>query len=723
MAGHLLRVLAESKNSSFGITDAATLEPLFWWRGNDIRLEAALTTNGTFLTASGVGTITAVVKGINDGPDDSPSMLKTIASGDCDAGFDGSTWPDGTGQLFATTWTRAEAALAAGEYVLVISHDDPSGNRNTFLRARVTVREDQHDSVSLTSPPSPPVEYYTRPEADAAFIAASDRRGLLSNTVLLPRALQKLYNLNRITFQGADHNFLTVFNLADSMGLLGFYPHLENILENKLGLAGLGFDRLIYKNTAGTVNFPNEENPVGRRFDLWGFGTCMQIESGGVLEIGEPFAGDQVRAFQCTKATFFLATEPGGGTVDIEYYNDSTPGWESLETGVSTDAATGVLIKTYTFTERSVIFRVTGTSGNTELIGALLRNVAHHGLVSCQSAVGGNPLTTINTGNTAIFNAVMAEVEPDLIISQYDEPAASLESAFGTYADAVQAAAPDADHLYWTEHEIDNSGGKEANHWPVYRTKAATLQNLHLFEAETVLPYSLITAASWDDPDAVHLDANAWYYVASVLAWSFGLDPAYGNHEFVKVAQTGSTKIYRLGGTTKSGTLVYEIPGFHDDSVRLRFKWDDPERGERWWEWERKADDDADNPEGYALAFFTSLGSGEAVNVNNAGRLYFGPSANINFDGRGTFLETWAARGCVVTAHGGGATASLLKGYTDLTLATVAYDVKATGVARFKTLDTQDWETAADDTAAATAGVAIGEAYKTATGELRVRIS
>lgn len=546
-------------------------------------------------------------------------------------------------------------------------------------------------------------------------------RGPVTGLLNLPRSMSKIYDLNRANFQGADHNFFTVFNLADSMGVYGFYPRFESIMANKLGFAGLGFERLGYSVTAGTVVVPSD--PGGRRFDLWGFGNARQIQSGGVLEIGERFAGDQIRAFQCTKATFVFASEPGGGSVDLHYYDDSAGGWELLEAGVSTDAAVGPVIKTYTFSERSALFRVTGVSGHVEFIGAILRNVVHHGLVSCQAAIGGNPLTNVNQGDAGIFNAVMAEVEPDLILSQYDESAVGLEAAFGAYADAVNGAAASADHVYWSEHEIDSSGTKEASHWPIYRAKAGTIPALQILEAEDVLPHEMIDAVGWDDADPVHLDPEAWEYVAGVLARWFGFDPAYGNHSFTKIAQNGSTKIYRLGGITKSGNLVYEIPGFDENSVRVRLPWDDPEKGERWWEIERKARTDSDNPEGLSLNFFNSITSGEAVNINLAGRAYWGPSGNLVFDGRQTFFETWSARACIVTGHSGGVTASLFKGYSDLTLSNMVSEIKATGVARFKTLDVSDWEEAADDVAAGAAGVAIGEAYKTAAGELRVRIA
>jgi len=97
-------------------------------------------------------------------------MRKVVGAGDCDPNFTSADWM-ASGQLCTIEWTKIEAALDAGSYVIVVSHDDIDGKRNTYLHSKITVKEDQHDSVSLSSPPTPAVEYYTKPEIDA-FIGA-----------------------------------------------------------------------------------------------------------------------------------------------------------------------------------------------------------------------------------------------------------------------------------------------------------------------------------------------------------------------------------------------------------------------------------------------------------------------------------------------------------------------------------------------------------------------
>jgi len=176
MPAHTIRVLCESKDTSFSIVDDVTEEPLFWWRGNDLKIELALTSYDQFLVASDVGVIAVVVKNIDAAADDSPLMLKTLGAGDCDLSFTGQEWAQESGQLCVAEWTKEEAALDAGRYVIVVSHDDPSGNRNTFLHSLITVNEDQHDSLSLSAPPIPPSNYYTQSEILSLFGSISSAR-------------------------------------------------------------------------------------------------------------------------------------------------------------------------------------------------------------------------------------------------------------------------------------------------------------------------------------------------------------------------------------------------------------------------------------------------------------------------------------------------------------------------------------------------------------------
>lgn len=169
MSKHLVRIIGESKNKNASIADKVTRQTPFWWRGVSLQIQIALSTNGVFLTATEVGSITVEVKELNATASTPPSMRKVYGAGQCDATFDGSTWESDGSQLFTAEFSKEEAALEAGRYRLIVSHVDGVGNENTYLSTVIAVIEDYHESASLSAPPLPPSAYYTQEQSDARF--------------------------------------------------------------------------------------------------------------------------------------------------------------------------------------------------------------------------------------------------------------------------------------------------------------------------------------------------------------------------------------------------------------------------------------------------------------------------------------------------------------------------------------------------------------------------
>ena len=231
--------------------------------------------------------------------------------------------------------------------------------------------------------------------------------------VSLPAISSRIYANGAGPYLGAwVEDFVNVLGFGDSLGHRVFAP-LQDILVSRLGLAGIALGRIQYNAVSGTVvrAAPNTQ----RRTDLWGSGHAMQIQNGAVLEFGALEGGATVIPFKSNKVSIYLAMEPGGGTCSVEYSNDNRATWISLETGISTDnPSIAPLIKTYTFTGAGVIFRVTSTSGNVEMIGARMVHTAKKGVVLGLSATGGNPLTSAIAGNASIRTSVIADLAPHL---------------------------------------------------------------------------------------------------------------------------------------------------------------------------------------------------------------------------------------------------------------------------------------------------------------------
>lgn len=174
MAAHYIRILGESKDSTESAPDVLTNNRAFWWRGNDLKIDLALTDNGVFLLRSDVTNITVVVKELDAASTDAPLMTKTLTQSDCDAAFTGASWSAGTSALVAAEWTDLEAALTAGEYFLIVEHEDASGKKNTYLKTKIEIKEDAHENASIPTPPTPVDEYYTKIESDGKYETITD---------------------------------------------------------------------------------------------------------------------------------------------------------------------------------------------------------------------------------------------------------------------------------------------------------------------------------------------------------------------------------------------------------------------------------------------------------------------------------------------------------------------------------------------------------------------
>lgn len=560
------------------------------------------------------------------------------------------------------------------------------------------------------------------PPSDLPFLEKSES----PFSFQLPVICQRVKDLSNPAYQGTVPNWVTLMTFGDSLGHR-VHNNLSTMMTRKLSLAGIGFDVIQYNVTAGTVNIPGVNTQ--RRQDLWGPGTCMQFEDGGVLEFGALFAGATVVPFNCTDISLYLVSEPGGGSITIEQSKDSGSTWTVLESGISTDAAQAALIKTYEVTEGTHMFRMTASGGNVEFIGALLRNEKHKGFVDCRSATGGNPLSGFVQGDTAILNAVMADVDPDLVISHYYEDNADVVSSFDTYADQIEAAASSADHCYLAEHEQDATGQKEAENNPIYRNKARTLPRLQIWETGKVFQsWENAVDLGWTS-DPIHYDDAAWRFQASQLIRHFGLD-GVPNIEIVGTNQDGTTDRFEIRPHRTSVNVHLDYLADEDVDQYFKFQWDDPNNtsstAERYWSFQRHSSLDATSPEGFQLNRYTSSGFQNVAVWDKLGRGYFGVY-NVStlppaFEATGFFHESSTGKAAVAARHFT-ATQNAIEVYQGSNTSNLNATIKASGIAMFQTLDVSNWATAADDTEAAGAGVAVGNAYKTATGELRYRVS
>lgn len=150
---HPISIHAESKLPSTDVLDYITNRPPFYWRGSDVTLNLALTTNGTVLKKADVGTLIIEIKNLDGGPAAECLYRTTKTSTDCSAAFTQEAWKTRSKVLLTLSLPAADVAFIPGTYRIIVRHEKV-GKTDTFLSARLHVIEDSSESTDLAPPPA-----------------------------------------------------------------------------------------------------------------------------------------------------------------------------------------------------------------------------------------------------------------------------------------------------------------------------------------------------------------------------------------------------------------------------------------------------------------------------------------------------------------------------------------------------------------------------------------
>jgi len=440
--------------------------------------------------------------------------------------------------------------------------------------------------------------------------------------VYLANTLSRVNDMNNPLYVGGSFNHLTVFMSGDSLGELGVWPALRALLEERMSRVGIGIDSVKYVTQSGTVTEGTTEARNGEEY--WGSGRVRTLASGAILRMGDQDEDGNIIPFLCTDASFYFPVVAGAGEVLIETSTDEGATWSTIEAAVDTSTGTNVIVHTETFSELPRLFRLTATAGPVEFIGCLLRNKNRKGLTSVLSQRGGNGFHQFIEASADILNAVMADIAPTVVLTQYLEGPTGM-AAFGTYADRIETAAPDADHLVMIDYERDGNNTAENTLAPIYRTEAARVQDLQVFETGKVLPWEVIDSYDWTTADPVHLDPKAWNFVASVMAPIFGAEAVVGNMAFLHVNQTAGLDRYETPKSTNNRILSFST--FQEQTDIFRWSWDAANLGENYYQFERVRSGDSNNPLGFHLESKIGSGVWHFTQWTQDGKIYHGKTS------------------------------------------------------------------------------------------------
>jgi len=155
--GATIRLLADSKYSSATLRDARG-PGLFYYRGEDLKVQLSLSTGEHHLISSEVGTIYFSIKALAAAAEDVALFETTFDAADCSGTYANLLdWQAGDDQLIEFEIARASVAFDPGTYLLVIIHEFAGGRRVTHAATQISVLDDQWESPSLATPLTPTV--------------------------------------------------------------------------------------------------------------------------------------------------------------------------------------------------------------------------------------------------------------------------------------------------------------------------------------------------------------------------------------------------------------------------------------------------------------------------------------------------------------------------------------------------------------------------------------
>jgi hypothetical protein len=142
---------------------------LSFWRGNDIKVDAAVYFKSVPLELSNIASLTLQIK-LQQNPTAGALAETTVEAADIDTSISDAAWLAGTEQHASFVFSSAQTNLDLGggssrQFWLVLSGLTNEGNTVTYGATPVNVYEDNAGDDS--EPPTPTDEYYTRAEVDA----------------------------------------------------------------------------------------------------------------------------------------------------------------------------------------------------------------------------------------------------------------------------------------------------------------------------------------------------------------------------------------------------------------------------------------------------------------------------------------------------------------------------------------------------------------------------
>jgi hypothetical protein len=420
--------------------------------------------------------------------------------------------------------------------------------------------------------------FLTIPVASSSYIQ--------QDKIFLTQPLLKTFQkITSIDFPQTLASF-TFLGVGDSMGWRKPTFAIMPYLWNRYGIGGAVFDGLV-KRAFGNVTTtwaPNEAN-----YTLWETGEVAFVGSGGSVEWGIQDglpAGVNAGYVYSNQITVYSVASATGGTFKVQYSTDRST-WTDVTTltSINTTDPTGPKALISTGTAPSLgyyTWRVLGLTGTSIIISAKILNTSDPGAVCGLIFRGGMTIASSNTVLSAIFNPIIANVAPDLVMwEQKDNPedyVTGLPTYLNRWDSCFTAASAQPD---WVLVGTNDTQANDTNTRQIRQTtkQVADSRKLAYYDFnEAIGGWDGIQRMRWDwdstgTYDPVHLNDNAQRVGGQIFLRSAGLFTTPYKSDISQNVNDGGTLIYSLNSNSIGSTPLnvgFQINGTPGGQTSLR---------------------------------------------------------------------------------------------------------------------------------------------------------
>jgi hypothetical protein len=293
---------------------------------------------------------------------------------------------------------------------------------------------------------------------------------------------------------------------------------MRAFFRQKYGISGFVLDG-VHTLTAGTPDITSRYGGAGpARFTDWEDGEVWVLNSADDSIQFSETEGAFIADGLWDNLTVYTVNTDGGGSYIVEYSTNEGSTWSTVSgmSSISTDAGSGNpdvagISSSGTITRDVQRFRVRHLSGDVIVIGFKVWNSAVSGIIYGGIARGGLQMEEANTVDPDIFDPIIADIDPDLVLFENKDSLAqyTTDGDFEAYLTRWDDAGvtPDWSLVGFADGQANDTTSADIR--AAIQAVAADRGN-HYFDANAAMGgWTGITANGWDDPDPVHLDDDA----------------------------------------------------------------------------------------------------------------------------------------------------------------------------------------------------------------------